>query len=159
MASWAGTSRVTIRRQTFRIDSAPGIMKNSPGPRAPISRPSRKITPRSYSWTIFTAAVKIMNNKIATTARPMSCGMRPPLVTVFKPIQQDALDNSERGEVCEQRRTAVADEWERDARDGQARQVGAQVGHRGEENHGRHAKSQQAAEVVARHVRGASYAK
>ena len=29
-----------------------GMTKNTPGPLAPTQRPSRKMTPRSYSWTI-----------------------------------------------------------------------------------------------------------
>ncbi len=55
MASWEGTSSVTTRRSTFTMRSMMGMMKNNPGPRAPTRRPKRKITPRSYSWTILIA--------------------------------------------------------------------------------------------------------
>ncbi len=54
MHSWLGTSIVTVRRSIFTIRSTIGRITNSPGPRAPTSRPRRKITPRSYSETIFT---------------------------------------------------------------------------------------------------------
>jgi hypothetical protein len=49
---------VTMRRSTFTIRSTMGMMRNSPGPRAPTSRPRRKMTPRWYSGTIFTARGK-----------------------------------------------------------------------------------------------------
>src|SRR3972149_4048301 len=58
MISWLGTSRVKTRRSIFTIRSTMGRMMNRPGPLAPCKRPSRKMTPRSYSWTIFTARGK-----------------------------------------------------------------------------------------------------
>src|SRR3972149_1719691 len=58
MISWLGTSRVNTRRSIFTIRSTMGKMMNRPGPLAPCRRPRRKMTPRSYSWTIFTAKGK-----------------------------------------------------------------------------------------------------
>ena len=54
MHSWLGTSIVTVRRSIFTMRSTIGRMTKRPGPRAPTRRPSRKMTPRSYSATIFT---------------------------------------------------------------------------------------------------------
>src|SRR5690348_6725610 len=42
-------------------------MKNRPGPFAPCMRPRRKMTPRSYSWTILTADAA-NRNRMMTTA-------------------------------------------------------------------------------------------
>src|SRR5581483_10980142 len=78
MHSWLGTSIVTVRRSIFTIRSMIGRMTNRPGPRAPTSRPSRKITPRSYSETIFTeknqtmkphGGISRMNEKIVSRMR------------------------------------------------------------------------------------------
>ena len=53
--SCGGTSKVIVRRSTLTILSTQGSMKNRPGPRAPPLRlrPSRNMTARSYSFTIF----------------------------------------------------------------------------------------------------------
>ena len=50
----AGSSKVTVRRSTRTMVSTRGMIKNSPGPRVATRRPSRKITPRSYSRVIRT---------------------------------------------------------------------------------------------------------
>src|SRR5215208_484512 len=66
MTSWGGTSIVTVLRSTLTILFTNGINKNSPGPLAPPwTRPRRKMTPRSYSLTIFTALIRIPATKIA----------------------------------------------------------------------------------------------
>src|SRR3990172_2050281 len=66
--------------------STMGIMKNRPGPQAPISLPRRNITPRSYSWTILMAAPR--RNKTMMTIiviRPASASILPP---AFFPIRR-----------------------------------------------------------------------
>ena len=65
MTSWAGTSKVMVRRSTRTTRSTMGMMRKSPGPLAGISRPSRKITPRWYSGKTLMAADRMMK----TTAR------------------------------------------------------------------------------------------
>src|SRR5438309_2864471 len=55
-----------------RILSMIGTTKNTPGPLAPVHRPRRKITPRSYSWTIL---IEFAKN---TTSRNSSRTMIPP---------------------------------------------------------------------------------
>lgn len=51
LTSCGGTSKVTVRRSTFRIMSRQGTVKKRPGPLAPPGRirPSRNSTARSYS--------------------------------------------------------------------------------------------------------------
>src|SRR5579859_3696368 len=56
-----------MRRSTLRMVSTNGIRRKKPGPRASTRRPRRKITPRSYSCTIFTAAVTTRNRTMAMT--------------------------------------------------------------------------------------------
>ena len=54
ITSCGGTFSVTVRRSILTIRSTIGIRKIRPGPFWAISRPSRKITPRSYSRRILT---------------------------------------------------------------------------------------------------------
>src|SRR5262245_42332341 len=68
MTSCGGTSIVPTRRSIFCMRSTNGMMKKRPGPRAPEKRPSRKITPRSYSWTTRTAEPRIGRTTKITTA-------------------------------------------------------------------------------------------
>ena len=51
--SCGGTSNETVLKSTFLYESMHGIMKKRPGPLAPpdLSRPNRKTTALSYSWT------------------------------------------------------------------------------------------------------------
>ena len=73
-----------IWRLTLTILSRTGTTKNTPGPFAPTQRPSRKITPRSYSWTIFTAfAMKIAMTARTTTPTIRTTGV--PLVFMGAP--------------------------------------------------------------------------
>src|SRR5829696_2763396 len=70
MTSWGGTSIVTVLRSTLTILFTHGINKNSPGPLAPPwTRPRRKMTPRSYSLTIFTALITSAKTTTTTTIR------------------------------------------------------------------------------------------
>src|SRR5262245_28700980 len=50
------------------IRSITGMMKNTPGPLAPCERPSRKITPRSYSCTTLIEAASRIRPRITTIA-------------------------------------------------------------------------------------------
>ena len=52
--SCGGTSNVTVLKSILMHVSTQGKIKNKPGPLAPpaIMRPKRKITARSYSFTI-----------------------------------------------------------------------------------------------------------
>src|SRR3972149_7034936 len=84
MISWLGTSSVNTRRSIFTIRSTMGRIMNRPGPLAPCRRPSRKMTPRSYSWTIFTArgkrgrrrmypkTVRILATTLLSTTSPLA---------------------------------------------------------------------------------------
>jgi hypothetical protein len=72
MTSWGGMSAVTVWRLTRTIRSTTRMMKNRPGPLAPITRPSRKITPRSYSGTILTAAMTMRISSPSTARIPYS---------------------------------------------------------------------------------------
>src|SRR5215208_1667438 len=68
MTSWGGTSIVTVLRSTFTILSMNGKRMKSPGPLGPPwTRPRRKMTPRSYSLTIFTALVTSAKTTTTTT--------------------------------------------------------------------------------------------
>jgi hypothetical protein len=51
---WDGISIVIVRSLTICILSRIGIRMISPGPLTPVHFPRKKITPRSYSWTILT---------------------------------------------------------------------------------------------------------
>src|SRR6185436_12533655 len=61
MTSCGGTSMVTVRSGTLTILSMIGMRKMRPGPLAPITRPRRKITPRSYSRSTLIADVRRRN--------------------------------------------------------------------------------------------------
>ena len=80
MMSWGGTFMVTVWRFTFTIRSMNGMMRNSPGPLAPANtRPSRKITPRSYSWTIRIA----LNSRIRARNTMAPITMSPSIYSSF----------------------------------------------------------------------------
>jgi hypothetical protein len=81
MTSWGGMSMVTVRSDTFTIRSTMGMMKNRPGPLAPMTRPRRKITPRSYSLTIRTLA----DNSRKTTAAAMATPINRSVLTMVPP--------------------------------------------------------------------------
>src|SRR5947208_8068340 len=100
MASWAGTSRVTMRRSTLRIRSTPGMRKNSPGPRAPTRRPRRKMTPRSYSCTIL--IVELSRTSASTTMATRTIMMvgitlAPPVFSL--PTRHENSSSCRRGRV------------------------------------------------------------
>ncbi len=68
IVSWAGTSRVTVRRSTLTSRSTPnGMMKKRPGPFSGISRPSLNTTPRSYS-----AAMRRLENTTTSASTTMT---------------------------------------------------------------------------------------
>ncbi len=57
MPSWAGTGIVTICMLTLCNRSTTGTIKVKPGGRTPpVSRPSRRTTPRSYCLSLTTRA-------------------------------------------------------------------------------------------------------
>ncbi len=51
---------VTVRRLTLAMRSRIGSRIMRPGPRTPVQRPRKKITPLSYSWTTLTLRKKRM---------------------------------------------------------------------------------------------------
>ena len=63
MTAWGATGTAAICRLTFTMRSMTGTTKKTPGPFAPLDRPSRKITPRSYSWTTFTELARTIRSK------------------------------------------------------------------------------------------------
>src|SRR3954471_21143281 len=80
MTSCGGTFSVTVRRSTLTILSTTGISRNRPGPfGGDFSRPSRKITPRSYSRATLTAAKRTISSRMATarTAIPAAATGAP----------------------------------------------------------------------------------
>src|ERR671918_1084300 len=83
MMSCGGTFIVTVCRFTFTIRSIAGMIRNRPGPFAPgRTRPSRKITPRSYSCTTriaLNSRITSRNTMTPMTIRP-SMSSLPPLV-------------------------------------------------------------------------------
>src|SRR5215207_8651192 len=84
MTSWGGTSIVTVLRSTLTILFTNGINKNSPGPFGPPwTRPSLKMTPRSYSLTILTVLVRI--NKTTTTTATNTMADTPRVTACNKP--------------------------------------------------------------------------
>ena len=68
ITSCGGTFSVTVRRSTLTIRSMSGISTISPGPFCAISRPSRKMTPRSYSRRILIEAASKISAKIRSSA-------------------------------------------------------------------------------------------
>src|SRR5215213_7869822 len=99
MTSWGGTSMVTILKSTLTILSTPGSRMNSPGPLGPpLTRPTRKMTPLSYSLTTLIELIKIPATKMTIITRTMAekltaapcnkpkfaCIEDPPLVLVHR---------------------------------------------------------------------------
>src|SRR5215210_5549275 len=77
MTSCGGTFSVTVRRSTLTILSMIGISRKRPGPfGGEFRRPSRKMTPRSYSRATRTADERTKSRMIATAARAMSAPTR-----------------------------------------------------------------------------------
>jgi hypothetical protein len=69
ITSCGGTFSVIVRRSTLTIRSMIGISRKSPGPfGSGSSRPSRKITPRSYSRATLIAELRKSRTMTATTA-------------------------------------------------------------------------------------------
>ena len=68
ITSCGGTFSVIVRRSIRTIWSMNGISRIRPGPFWAISRPSRKMTPRSYSRRILIAAARMIRMKTARTA-------------------------------------------------------------------------------------------
>ena len=58
ITAWEATGTAAIWRLDLMILSMKGMTKKMPGPLAPTQRPSRKMTPRSYSCTILTEAAR-----------------------------------------------------------------------------------------------------
>src|ERR671921_1955096 len=78
MTSWGGTSMVTVLRSILTILSTNGSSRNSPGPLGPpCTRPRRKMTPRSYSFTTFTALYKNEATTTTTTTSAMNAKLTP----------------------------------------------------------------------------------
>jgi hypothetical protein len=75
-------SSVTNLRLILSNLSTPGMMKIIPGPFAPISLPSRKITPRSYSLRILMAEAAKITIKIIRKKKPDG---RPVIPILFPP--------------------------------------------------------------------------
>ena len=68
ITSCGGTVRVTVLRSTLTIRSMIGISRIRPGPFWAISRPNRKITPRSYSRRILIDEASTISTKIRSRA-------------------------------------------------------------------------------------------
>src|ERR671921_1080126 len=78
MTSWGGTSMVTVLRSILTILSTNGSSRNSPGPLGPPwTLPRRKITPRSYSLTTFTALYKNEATTTTTTTSAINAKLTP----------------------------------------------------------------------------------
>src|SRR3954447_7210090 len=76
MTSCGGTFSVTVRRSTFTILSTTGMSRKRPGPfGGDLRRPSRKITPRSYSRATLTDAVSRNSRNSRMTAATMSAAI------------------------------------------------------------------------------------
>src|SRR2546427_13222435 len=75
MTAWGCTGAAMIWRLVLMILSRTGITKKTPGPLAPMQRPSRKITPRSNSWTILidVARKATTTNTMRTPALNSAC--------------------------------------------------------------------------------------
>src|SRR5215211_8209874 len=92
MISWGGTSIVTVLRSILTILSTNGNRMKSPGPLAPPwTRPSLKITPRSYSLTILMALnmteptnIAIITNTMAEKPIPTICN-KPKIAYIRDP--------------------------------------------------------------------------
>src|SRR5215204_5421388 len=80
MTSWGGTSMVTVLRSILTILSTSGKSRKSPGPLGPPwTRPSRKMTPRSYSLTTLIALIRTATTNIATIATRIAANPIPKL--------------------------------------------------------------------------------
>ncbi len=72
ITSCGGTLRVIVRRSTFTSWSTTGILRKSPGPFGGSSRrPSRNMTPRSYSRATRMADSAKMTTRKKTTPSPI----------------------------------------------------------------------------------------
>src|SRR5215207_2912003 len=88
MTSWGGTSMVTVLRSTLTILSTIGRRMNSPGPFGPPwTRPSLKMTPRSYSFTILMALSISETTKIATIISAIAANPIPTACSNAKVIR------------------------------------------------------------------------
>src|SRR4028118_1945021 len=78
MISWGGTSMVTVLRSILTILSTNGNRMNKPGPLAPPwTRPRRKMTPRSYSFTTLMALSMSETTNMATITTAMNANPTP----------------------------------------------------------------------------------
>src|SRR4028118_1656295 len=78
MISWGGTSMVTVLRSILTILSTNGNRMNKPGPLAPPwTRPRRKMTPRSYSFTTLMALSMSETTNIATITKAINATPTP----------------------------------------------------------------------------------
>src|SRR6186997_1020383 len=85
ITSCGGTFRVTVRRSTRTILSMIGMSRKMPGPLGgDFRRPSRKITPRSYSRATRTDAERKMSSRIATAATAISLATGEILLRLFR---------------------------------------------------------------------------
>src|SRR5918998_1005571 len=73
MTSCGGTSMVMVLRSILTILSTKGSRMKSPGPLGPpVTRPRRKMTPRSYSLTILMALIKTVTTNMAIITSTMA---------------------------------------------------------------------------------------
>lgn len=93
-------SNEMVRRSTFTKESVHGKTKKIPGPLGFLSvmRPSRKMTARSYSWTIFRQN-QIVMGKSRTVNRPASITMIQPH-TPKDPVRSAEEREKQRDSVC-----------------------------------------------------------
>ena len=72
----------TVLRLTLVMRSMMGMRMISPGPLALITRPKRKITPRSYSLSTLSDTARNRMNKITTGSRPPSRENMPDMMPI-----------------------------------------------------------------------------
>src|SRR5215211_6426604 len=78
ITSWGGTSMVTVLRSILTILSTIGRRMKSPGPLGPpCTRPSLKITPRSYSFTTLMALSMTEMTNTATITTTIAANPTP----------------------------------------------------------------------------------
>src|SRR5215204_7344143 len=101
MTSCGGTSMVTVLRSILTILSTNGSSRNSPGPLGPpCTRPRRKMTPRSYSFTTFTALYKNEATTTTTTSAmnakltPTACNKPKVAYTTNPPLSARLVEIS-----------------------------------------------------------------
>ena len=88
ITSCGSTSMVTVLRSTLIILSTIGKSRKRPGPFAlPCTRPSLKMTPRSYSLTMRTALAR-MNTTNNTTANATTNKQKPATCNNPKPTSK-----------------------------------------------------------------------